>query len=34
MQLLSDMLVAFLLNTAHGSVLMCQVRLGIVWGWG
>jgi hypothetical protein len=28
MQLLSDMLVAFLLITAHGSVLMCQVGLG------
>lgn len=25
MQLLSDLLVAFLLITAHGSVLMCQV---------
>lgn len=37
MQLLSDMLVAFLLITAHGSVLMCQVgvagargRMGLV----
>jgi hypothetical protein len=28
MQLLSDMLVAFLLITTHGSVLMCQVRSG------
>jgi len=28
MQLLSDLLVAFLLITAHGGVLMCQVGLG------
>jgi hypothetical protein len=28
MQLLSDLLVAFLLITAHGSVLMCQVGCG------
>jgi hypothetical protein len=28
--LVSDLLVAFLLITAHGSVLMCQVRLAAV----
>lgn len=31
-QLLCDLLVAFLLITAHGSVLMCQVGLGEVKG--